>query len=538
MKKTHVHNPDIVVLYQDLESVKEAVKQIQTLDVNIHSLVLGENCIEDLIVLQPKVILISSNNVSRSIKFYVEFLEKNEKNISRHIAVLLIRNKESQKAFIACENGLFDNYAIINPLNEPNRLNLVLLQALKLIEISNNDSIKQLVSEGEEELAACLEQGALLKQSLKKDIIHCEKTITESTNKLDESDEASLLLHRVVETTFNELNENISCQIQNILDQLIDVNKINNTISSKISAQSIDVSDRLLNITTLNNLPTHSNELEHKTQKHYKLLIAEHSDLIAKLLMDIFEKTEFEAVLSKDGIDALHQFKSFQPDIILSAYNLPKINGIEMTHRIRGSGSKVPIIAFSHNKDKAIINKWVLQGINAYIVKPSSQGVIYKAVKDEVNKVKDILECSSEHVAEDIVWKNEFSVGNELMDEQHQVLFSLINDFFHADSKQKVLTIFNSLSEYVEVHFSEEESLMKEVNYPKFSAHVKQHKILRDKLKLLRGKLGDFDPVSYNRIGIFLYSWLAKHILKSDMDYKKFVEENIKKIKSEMNFFI
>jgi len=534
----HVHNPDIVVLYQDKDSVKEAIKHIQILDVNIHSLAMGKSSAEDLIVLQPKVILISSNSISSSIKFYVEFLEANKNNVSNHVAVLLIRNKESQKAFVACENGLFDNYAIINPLNEPLRLKLVLLQALKLIEISNNDSIKQLVSEGEGELAACLEQGAMLKQSLKKDITQCEKAIVASTNSQNDTSEANLLLKRVVETTFNELNDNISSKIQNILNQLIDVNKINNTINSKISAQGISVSNRLLNSTNLDNLPDNSNDSTPQTKKLYKLLIAEHSDLIANLLMDIFEKTEFDVVIAKDGIDALHQFKLFQPDILLTAYNLPKLNGIEITHRIRGVGSKVPIIAFSHNTDKAIINKWVLQGISAYIVKPSSQAVIYKTIKDEVDKTKEVLVCSNDKMVSDISWKNEFSVGNELMDEQHQVLFSLINDFFHAESKEKVFTIFNSLFEYVELHFKEEESLMIEVNYPKFSAHIKQHNILRNKLKLLRDKLETSDPESYNRIGIFLYNWLAKHILKSDMDYKEFVKENIKKIKSEMNFFI
>jgi len=46
----------------------------------------------------------------------------------------MISNREMSCAYLACENGLFDNYVIINPLNEPFRLKLVLFQELKVIE--------------------------------------------------------------------------------------------------------------------------------------------------------------------------------------------------------------------------------------------------------------------------------------------------------------------------------------------------------------------------------------------------------------------
>ena len=46
------------------------------------------------------------------------------------------------------------------------------------------------------------------------------------------------------------------------------------------------------------------------------------------------------------------------------------------------------------------------------------------------------------------------------------------------------------------------------------------HFELRVKFKLLLDKLEDYSVEVHHKIALFLYNWLASHILKSDMDYK------------------
>ena len=121
-----------------------------------------------------------------------------------------------------------------------------------------------------------------------------------------------------------------------------------------------------------------------------------------------------------------------------------------------------------------------------------------------------------------IQWIPEYSVGNADLDEQHKVLFTMINDFFHQSDKESAILLFQNLSSYIDLHFEAEESLLRQINYPDTDGHIKKHADLRGKFTLLEGKLDDYDIEVHHKIGIFLYNWLAKHILEEDMDYKSY----------------
>ena len=325
-KKSHnKQNPDVVMIYQDLDMVEGAINQIRELDIKFQTVGFDVDKIKNVIALQPKVVLLSSNNVANTIKFYVEYLEEYEGNISPHSAILLITNKESHRAYLACENGLFDNYAIICPLNEPYRLKLVLLQALELIEDHKNDSIEQLVEEGEEELAGCITHGANLKKSFQKQLTKCEESISDVARENIDNDQVNQLIQQVVEETFQELNVSISKQIQQVLDNMIDVKLVHNSIAAKLAENKL--TNRLKNSTVgmnveplISKLP---NKLINQESVSYKLIIAEHSELFAQVIEEMFEETKFNYIVTTNGPDTLQKVEEFKPDVVLLAYDLP-----------------------------------------------------------------------------------------------------------------------------------------------------------------------------------------------------------------------
>jgi len=139
--------------------------------------------------------------------------------------------------------------------------------------------------------------------------------------------------------------------------------------------------------------------------------------------------------------------------------------------------------------------------------------------------VKNPIEIISHHKVADkvgIQWVAEYSIGNIEVDEQHKVLFTMINDFFHQDNKEAAIMLFQSLSSYIDLHFESEENLLRQINYPNTEEHINKHGELREKFHLLRGKLDDYDIDVHHKIAMFLYNWLAKHILKADMEYKSY----------------
>jgi hemerythrin-like metal-binding protein len=121
-----------------------------------------------------------------------------------------------------------------------------------------------------------------------------------------------------------------------------------------------------------------------------------------------------------------------------------------------------------------------------------------------------------------IEWIPEYSIGNKEIDEQHKILFTITNEFFKQDNKTAAIMTFKNLSSYIDLHFESEENLLRQINYPDTEEHIKKHAELRSKFHLLENKLEEYDIDIHHKIAIFLYSWLAKHILKSDMEYKSY----------------
>ncbi|MEY8214112.1 MAG: bacteriohemerythrin [Colwellia sp.] len=524
MRYNHIQkNIDVLLIYQDKKAVENSIQQVQALDLKLHTLVFDTGRISEIISLKPKIILLSSNNIMNTIKFYIELLEKHGKDIPIHKVILLIKNKESIRAYQVCETGLFDNYVVINPLNEPFRLTLVLVHTLKLIENTEHDKCEKFLADGEDELAACISQGLALKNTFKTQVSTCKESIVEVTKSTSLNDKDNSLITEVIEKTFQELKQNVSLQIQTSLDKMSVLRSTQNKFSATLAKQNQvnEFHHKVANLDKSALMSEHNTaEPEQQASTSFKLLIAEHSKTFIQTLTEIFDDTKCRYIVSTNGSDAFLQFKEYKPDVILLSYDLPEMNGVELTKRIRSTGSKVPIVALSQTNDTKVIKSWVVLGLSSYLLKPPEKSKIIEAVEKAVNTPIDIL--FTEKNSSEIKWIAEYSVGNKLMDTQHKKLFSLINGFFMDDEKETIQNTFEELSKYIKLHFESEEKLLKEINYPKRSSHIQKHRALADKFEQIKQKLDTYNAENHDKIALFLYRWLANHILKEDLDYKSY----------------
>lgn len=66
-----------------------------------------------------------------------------------------------------------------------------------------------------------------------------------------------------------------------------------------------------------------------------KVLVVDDSALVRKLFGQVLtDKAEFEVSFARDGLEALAQLDSFQPDVITLDVNMPQMNGLECLDRI------------------------------------------------------------------------------------------------------------------------------------------------------------------------------------------------------------
>ena len=62
-------------------------------------------------------------------------------------------------------------------------------------------------------------------------------------------------------------------------------------------------------------------------------------------------------VEASDGLEGLHMFESYNPDLIITDLSMPIMTGIELVKKVRASNTKVWIIAISasfHNPEEKI----------------------------------------------------------------------------------------------------------------------------------------------------------------------------------------
>lgn len=126
-------------------------------------------------------------------------------------------------------------------------------------------------------------------------------------------------------------------------------------------------------------------------------------------------------------------------------------------------------------------------------------------------------------------WDSSFSVGNELMDRQHQKLLGLCNELAHYSvgnqsiSRSRFHDILNELTLYSRQHFQTEEALLKQLGYANLAGQEAEH-LAFDEMVVgwsFEATVGDLD---LSETQSFLAGWWRNHILVSDMQYRPLME--------------
>lgn len=123
----------------------------------------------------------------------------------------------------------------------------------------------------------------------------------------------------------------------------------------------------------------------------------------------------------------------------------------------------------------------------------------------------------------DLRWSDDYSVGVDEIDDQHKVLFELLNRLILAavkrEDQQLTVEVLESLLDYTKTHFGLEERLLEESGYHGLPGHREDHLRFIDKVKGIAQKFRVEDrSVTFELIN-FLKKWLQNHIRQSDMEY-------------------
>jgi hemerythrin-like metal-binding protein len=124
-------------------------------------------------------------------------------------------------------------------------------------------------------------------------------------------------------------------------------------------------------------------------------------------------------------------------------------------------------------------------------------------------------------------WKESYSVGVNTLDEQHKLLVSHLNTIYHIyndpEKKEQTGVMINQLEEYALVHFKSEEDLFVKHKFYGLDQHAKEHRFYEQKIKEYHTRFDSTDNKVTVEMLEFLADWLTGHILGSDQDYRRYL---------------
>jgi hemerythrin-like metal-binding protein len=127
-------------------------------------------------------------------------------------------------------------------------------------------------------------------------------------------------------------------------------------------------------------------------------------------------------------------------------------------------------------------------------------------------------------------WNDTYSVGFKLIDDQHKILISLINDLYVAQHfgtlQTAIIGVLEKLAAYTVYHFNSEKELFAQYKYPKASEHLAEHDYFVDKVKGFQQELNRGGILLSLKTMDFLKDWTITHILGSDKEFGEFVKQH------------
>lgn len=134
------------------------------------------------------------------------------------------------------------------------------------------------------------------------------------------------------------------------------------------------------------------------------------------------------------------------------------------------------------------------------------------------------------------MWRENYRVGVDIIDEQHMELFNNLGEFIKLvqnktldwnDRLEKAKETLEFLQDYVVYHFDEEEKLQKKINYPGLDSHREAHRKFKEGIKeyIHIFMEGGFTEDKMQEFSAKLMTWLIMHVGKMDQEIGRYVRE-------------
>ncbi len=120
----------------------------------------------------------------------------------------------------------------------------------------------------------------------------------------------------------------------------------------------------------------------------YTILVIEDTQEVVMMMQDYLELAGYHVVTAQDGIEGIEQAKVTHPDLILMDVQMPRMNGLEATQKLRNEieFKYTPIIALTALAMASDRERCLAAGMDEYISKPVNLRTLSKIVQSFLSR--------------------------------------------------------------------------------------------------------------------------------------------------------
>jgi len=102
-----------------------------------------------------------------------------------------------------------------------------------------------------------------------------------------------------------------------------------------------------------------------------RVLVADDSSTMRKIILRSLAAVGVDTTTeAADGQEAVDKFKPGDFDLVLTDWNMPNKNGLEVITEIRAQDANIPIIMVTTEAEKSRVLEAIQAGVSDYLVKP------------------------------------------------------------------------------------------------------------------------------------------------------------------------
>lgn len=133
---------------------------------------------------------------------------------------------------------------------------------------------------------------------------------------------------------------------------------------------------------------------------------------------------------------------------------------------------------------------------------------------------------------EELEWSDKFSTDILSLDHQHEELIHITQTLLDvlSDETTPLLdkrAVFKELVDHALDHFKYEERIMRNIHYPDYENHLREHDELRAEIdKIASGVLHGEGVADWKGLVSLVQVWILRHIIASDTKIREYLRQD------------